>query len=50
LPDGTYFAWGIFGQYVIVIPKFNAVLAVTGGMAQMISPGGLNSEVQHLIA
>lgn len=38
LPDGTYFGWGIFGQYVIVMPQFGAVLAVTGGMAQMKDP------------
>jgi CubicO group peptidase (beta-lactamase class C family) len=34
LPDGSFFAWGIFGQYVLVMPKYQAVLAVTGGMPQ----------------
>jgi CubicO group peptidase (beta-lactamase class C family) len=33
-PDGSYYAWGIFGQYCIVMPRFKAVLAVTGGMPQ----------------
>lgn len=31
-PDGIYFASGMFGQYCFVLPKQQAVVAMTGGM------------------
>ena len=30
--DGSYYAWGIFGQFSIVFPQYDAVLAITGAL------------------
>jgi CubicO group peptidase (beta-lactamase class C family) len=50
LKDGTYFAWGVFGQYCVIMPQYNAVLAVTGGMeGQLKGPlPFINCLIRHL--
>jgi CubicO group peptidase (beta-lactamase class C family) len=37
-PDGAYRGDGAFGQYVIVLPGHDAVVAITGGLADMHLP------------
>jgi len=37
-PDGAYRGDGAFGQYVIVLPEQDAVVAITGGLPDMLQP------------